>query len=106
MNRAEAIDVLRRYESELRTRGVRRAAIFGSVARDEAGPASDVDILIDLDPDAGLDVFAYSGLKRFIASLFAGRVDVVARCALKPDLRFPAEQDAVYAFLRERRPAT
>ena len=98
MNRTEATDVLRRYESELRTRGVRRAAVFGSVARGEAGPASDVDIMIDLDPDAGLDVFAYSGLKCFIARLFVARVDVVNRNALKPDLKAPAERDAVYAF--------
>lgn len=98
MNLNEAISVLRSNEAELRGRGVRRAAVFGSVARAEAGPESDLDILIELEPDSGLDVFAYVGLKRHIAGLFAGDVDVVNSAALKPHLTAPAGRDAVYAF--------
>ena len=94
----EAINVLRTHEAELRGRGVRRAAVFGSVARGEAGPQSDVDILVELDPDRRLDVFAYVGLKRYIAGLFAAEVDVVNRAALKPHVGEPAGRDAVYAF--------
>jgi predicted nucleotidyltransferase len=98
MTRNEAIAVLQQHEPELRARGVRRAAVFGSVARGEGGPRSDLDILIELDPDAGLDVFAYAGLKSYIAGLFVGEVDVVNRGALKPYLRGPSERDAIYAF--------
>jgi predicted nucleotidyltransferase len=94
----EAIAVLRAHEAELRGRGVRRAAVFGSVARGAAGPRSDVDVLVELDPDRRLDVFAYVGLKRYIAGLFAGEVDVVNRAALKPHLSGPTGRDAVYAF--------
>jgi uncharacterized protein len=98
MTRNEAIAILRRHEPDLRSRGVRRAAVFGSVARGEAGPRSDVDILIELDPEAALDLYAYAGLKSYIAGLFEGEVDVVNRGALKPHLRVPSERDAIYAF--------
>jgi uncharacterized protein len=98
MDREQAISVLRAHEVELRRRGVRRAALFGSVARGTATAASDIDILIELDPDAPIDLFAYAGIKSYIADLFAEPVDVIDRDALKPYLRVPAITDAVYAF--------
>jgi uncharacterized protein len=50
MNKRDAIEVLRRHRDDLRARGVTHAALFGSVARGESGPGSDLDILIELDP--------------------------------------------------------
>jgi predicted nucleotidyltransferase len=94
----EAVTALRQHEAELRARGVRRAAIFGSVARNEARAGSDVDVLVELDPDSALDIFSYATLKQYIAGLFVVEVDVVNRAALKPQLRGPADRDAVYAF--------
>ncbi|HEY0524018.1 MAG TPA: nucleotidyltransferase family protein [Stellaceae bacterium] len=98
MDRQQVIATLRAHEEELRRRGVRHAALFGSVARGEAISTSDIDILIELEPEAPIDMFGYAGLKRYIADLFAGPVDVVNRDALKPSLRRPAIADAVYAF--------
>jgi predicted nucleotidyltransferase len=98
MNKHDAIEVLRRHQDDLRARGVRHAALFGSVARDEADPQSDLDIMIELAPDASLDIFAYVELKSFIAALFPGLVDVVNKNALKPYIRPPATADSVYAF--------
>ncbi len=98
MNKQDAIDVLVSHQAELRARGVHHAALFGSVARGEAGPRSDLDILIELAPDTSLDIFAYVELKNFIAGLFPGPVDVVNKDALKPYLRQPATGDSIYAF--------
>src|SRR5438128_2775679 len=98
MDRQQVISILRDHETELRRRGVRRAALFGSVARGTATPASDIDILIELEPDAPIDLFAYAGIKSYIADLFGGPVDVVDRDALKPYLQRPVIADAVYAF--------
>jgi predicted nucleotidyltransferase len=99
MTSQEAIAVLVRHRADLEARGVRHAALFGSVARGEARPDSDLDILIELDPDAKLDIFDYAGIRRYIAELFAtGSVDVVDRAALRPHVRPSAESDAVYAF--------
>ena len=93
----DAISVLKSHEAELRARGVQRAAIFGSVAAGTAARHSDIDVLIDLEPTAQLDVFEYAGLKAFVAGLFEGPVDVVNRTGLKPHIK-PAERNAVYAF--------
>lgn len=98
MTRQNAIEILQQNQDALRARGIRHAALFGSVARGEARSTSDVDVLIELDPALKLDVFAYASLKRFVAELFDGPVDVVNKAALKPYLRRPVAADAVYAF--------
>ena len=98
MTREQVIAVLKAHEKELRGRGVRRIGLFGSVARGEARPDSDIDILIELDPGTPISLFDYAGLKLYIADLFPTPVDVVNRDALKPWVRPPAETDAVYAF--------
>src|SRR5437868_13749462 len=98
MNSQEAIDILLRHRDALQARGIRHAALFGSVARGEHRPQSDLDILIDLDPNAKIDLFAYVGLRRYIAELFSGPVDIVDRRALKAHVRPSAERDAITAF--------
>lgn len=92
------IETLRLHEQELRGFGVRHIALFGSLARGEAGEASDVDILVDLHPDAAVGVFEYVGLIQFIEDLFPVPVDVANRARLKPHVRPSAEHEAVYAF--------
>ena len=98
MNSREVIRTLRACETELRARGVRHAALFGSMARGTATTASDRDIMVDVDLDIVGDIYDYVGLKDYIASLFPGRVDIVHRAGLKPYLRSPVEADAIYAF--------
>ena len=98
MTKTEALAVLRDHADELRRRGVSRAALFGSVARGDASPGSDLDILVELDPTARLDLFDYVGIVRFIEGLFPVQVDVADREGLKPHMRSAAERDAVYAF--------
>jgi predicted nucleotidyltransferase len=54
-----SLETLRRSEHALRARGVRRAALFGSVARGENRPGSDIDIMVEIDPEAHITVFDY-----------------------------------------------
>ena len=98
MNAQEALAILRRYESDLRARGIRHAAVFGSVARGDNRPDSDLDIMIDVEPDAHITVFDYVGLKEYVAGLFDGPVDVVSIDGLKPHVRPAATANAIYAF--------
>jgi predicted nucleotidyltransferase len=98
MKRDEVIAKLREHQAVLRARGVRHAALFGSVARGDERPDSDIDIMLEFDPEAQVSLFDYVGIKDFVVGLFAGSVDVVDRDALKPHIRPPAEASAVYAF--------
>ncbi|MEC4592763.1 MULTISPECIES: nucleotidyltransferase family protein [Nitrospirillum] len=98
MNRDDVIAVLRAHESDLRRRGVLHATLFGSVARGDNGPDSDIDIMVDLDPDAQIGIFDYVGIKQAIEGLFPVPVDVVNRRALKSFVRPLAEGDAVHVF--------
>ena len=98
MNKHDILNRLRQNERALRERGVTHAALFGSRVRGDNRPDSDIDILIDIAPEAVQDVYAYVGLKNYIAGLFAGMVDVVDREALKFYVRPAVTADAVYAF--------
>jgi predicted nucleotidyltransferase len=98
MNSSEAIETLRRSERALRDRGVMHAALFGSLARGDARPDSDIDIMIEIDPDAHMTVFEYADIKDYIATLFDKPVDVVTREGLKPYVRPAATVGAIDAF--------
>ncbi|WP_390887520.1 nucleotidyltransferase family protein [Bradyrhizobium ottawaense] len=72
--------------------------MFGSVARGDNRPGSDIDIMVEIDPDARITVFDYVELKEYISNLFDGPVDVVNRDGLKSYVAPAATADAVYAF--------
>ncbi|MEJ0016695.1 MAG: nucleotidyltransferase domain-containing protein [Acetobacteraceae bacterium] len=98
MDRDAVIGTLKARENDLRTRGVRHIAVFGSLARGDATDTSDIDILVDQQPDAPIGVFEYVDLIQFIEDLFPIRVDVANRARLKPHVRPNAEREALYAF--------
>ena len=95
---SEIISKLRENEPALRARGVSHAALFGSRARGDNRPDSDIDIMIEVDPAAGIGVYEYVALKDYIAALFDRPVDVVSREGLKPYVKPAVTTDAIYAF--------
>jgi predicted nucleotidyltransferase len=85
MKRDEVIRILSAHRAELQSRyGVRRLGLFGSVARDEAGPDSDVDLLVEFDRPIGLRFFE---LQDFFESLLHCNVDLGTPQSLKPRMR-------------------
>jgi uncharacterized protein len=71
---------------------LRSMAVFGSVARGDATPESDVDILVDVDPSIGLEMVT---LGDEIEKLLGRRVDLVSRRAVKPKMLRIIESEKV-----------
>lgn len=94
MRRDEALALLRDHQGELKKRfHVRSLSLFGSVARDEAGPDSDLDLLLEFEGPGTFDL--YMGLKLYLEDLLGCRVDLVMNRALKPRMRPRVEAEAV-----------
>ena len=98
MDKDAVLARLRAAEWDLRAKGVARAALFGSVARDEQRLDSDIDIMVELDASSRLGLWEYVGVVTFIEDMFPVKVDVSNRASLKAHVRPSAERDAVYAF--------
>jgi uncharacterized protein len=78
MRRHEALEVLREHREELRALGVKEIYLFGSVARDEAGPKSDVDVLVELSRPMGWEFF---DIQEALELWFGRKVDLLRSCS-------------------------
>jgi uncharacterized protein len=72
--------------------GARNVRVFGSEARGEAGPASDLDLLVDMDADRSL--LDLVGLGQDLEDLLGCRVDVLTAASIHPRLRAGVLADA------------
>ena len=95
---AQVIATLRAHQSELQAAGIRRLSLFGSVARGEAEPTSDVDLAAELDPDARIGLFALVALERRLAELLERPVDLIPEPAEKQRLQGNIDRDRRLAF--------
>jgi predicted nucleotidyltransferase len=95
MRRAEALEIIARHQAELRALGVQRLSLFGSVARDDATSASDVDVLVEFDGPVGY--FRLFDVQDRLESLLGCRVDLVTPGGLRPELRQSILAEAVRA---------
>jgi predicted nucleotidyltransferase len=92
------LEILKEHEADLRKLGVLHASVFGSVARGRTHQKSDIDVLIDLDPEKPIGVFEYARLKLSISELLGGAGDIVNSSKLKPLLRDEILRESVNAF--------
>ena len=76
----ELADVCRCYH-------VRRLALFGSALRDDFRPESDVDVLVEFEPEARIGFMILGRLQRELGALLQRPVDLVPRDGLKPLIR-------------------
>lgn len=94
MRRDELIRLLQSHREEISDRfGVRSLAVFGSHARDEARPDSDVDLLVEFEGSATWE--GYNQLLDYLEDLTGAEVDLAFPSKLKPRLRAYVEQEMI-----------
>ncbi|HEX9625814.1 MAG TPA: nucleotidyltransferase family protein [Acidiferrobacterales bacterium] len=93
MDRTIVEKLLSNQHARLRELGVKSLSVFGSVARGEARPDSDVDMLVEFDSTPDFD--RYMDLKFFLEDLLGRRVDLVTPAALKARMRPTVQREAV-----------
>ncbi len=94
--KAEILQILRATKPELTARyNVKTIGIFGSVARDETHGQSDIDVLVEFEPPIGL--FKFLELEELLSERLGGKVDLVSKKALKPEIGRAVLAEAVLA---------
>lgn len=92
---AEIFRIITRHRADLASFHVRSLSVFGSVARGEDTPESDVDLLVKFDRPVG--IFHFIRLKMFLESVLGRNVDLVTPDALKAGMREQILRDAIRA---------
>jgi len=67
--------------------GVRELSVFGSAARGDLRPESDVDILVDFEPDARVGLVKFASLSEELEQMVGRKVDLVTKTGLRPRIR-------------------
>ncbi len=98
MTSREALRRLDRHREKLRTFSVRHIAVFGSTARDQATLHSDVDVLVEFDPEARVGLFTFVRLLDYLSDVMGTRIDLATPGALRPEMREQILAEAVRAF--------
>jgi uncharacterized protein len=96
MDREQVIATLRAHEQELKSAGIVRLSLFGSVARGEAG--NDVDLMAEFDASKQLSLLDMVGLENRLADILGVPVDLAPAKMLKEPVRERAAREAVLAF--------
>ena len=95
MTREEFFEKVAAHRAELDSMGIKSIGVFGSVARNEARPDSDVDVLVEFNRRIGL--FEFAGVQRRLSELLGVRVDLTTPNGIKPRLREHILSEARYA---------
>jgi predicted nucleotidyltransferase len=98
MDREHVIATLRGHESELRAAGIIRLSLFGSTARGDYCPDSDIDLLAAFDDTRRISLPDVVGMEEQLSRMLGRTVDLVEEGTLKPRAQKNVEVEAVRAF--------
>ncbi len=98
MSRDEVLAKLRQHAPELQAEGILHLALFGSTARNEASPDSDVDLMAEYDPARKFGLFDLGRINYTLEDLLGTKVDLANRLRMRPIIKESAEKDAIDAF--------
>ena len=99
MNRQQALQIIsnKKNRSRLSSFSVKNLYIFGSLSRDEAIDGSDVDILVEFQPDAKIGLFQFARFQRFLSELLECNVILATPDALHKELKKDILKEAIHA---------
>lgn len=98
MDKDSVITTLRAHAPELRAAGIIHLRVFGSVARDEASAASDVDLMAEFDKSKRLTLVKLGRLEGRLTDLLGARVELSSSEWMREPVRSKALREAVLAF--------
>ena len=97
--RERVVTLLRAREAELRALGITRLRLFGSMARGEAGPESDVDLIAEIARGAKFSLIDLVGLQHDLGELIGREVEIATAAEkMRPRMRRRVEADAIEVF--------
>jgi predicted nucleotidyltransferase len=98
MRQVEALSQLKQLAPTVRSMGATALFIFGSTARGEAKPTSDLDLFVDHDPAETFSLMELIGIKQFLAQKLSVAIDLTTLTSLHPMLRADIERSALRVF--------
>ena len=98
MRRGQVISALCAHQEQIRALGVIRLSLFGSIARGEEQPHSDIDLLAALDESQRLSLLDVAGIEVHLSQMLGQSVELVEEGTLKPRVLKSVEAEAVRAF--------
>ncbi len=98
MEKDRVIETLQQHASELKAAGVLHLRVFGSVARGEASPQSDVDLLADFDKSRRLTLVTMGNLEGRLTDLLGAKVDLSCPDWMRESIRDRVLNEAITVF--------
>jgi predicted nucleotidyltransferase/PHD/YefM family antitoxin component YafN of YafNO toxin-antitoxin module len=98
LGRETVLTRLKAHEAELKAMGIKRLSLFGSMARNEAEPGSDVDLAAELDRDRTIDLFQYGEMAGRLEQLLGRKVDLLIEPVRKARMQAEIDRDRVHVF--------
>lgn len=100
MTREDIIAILQSFQATLHAQGILRLYLFGSVARGDAGPGSDIDLAFEVAPEVDLkfSLLDQARIGRELGEALATKVDFVELAALRPRIAKDVARDMILVF--------
>jgi len=98
MHKHQVLRTLREHEPELKAAGIVHLRIFGSVARGESSPSSDVDLMAEFDKSKRLTLVKIGSLQSRLTDMLGAPVELSSSEWMREPVRSRALREAVLAF--------